>query len=41
MLQDPVIVSSFVLAMSLFFSSLVRHLAGMCFVHVGSLERCC
>ncbi len=41
MLQDPVIVSAFVLAMSLFFSSLVGHLAGMCFVHVGSLERCC
>ena len=29
------------LAMPIFFSSLVWHLAGMCFVQVGRLERCC
>jgi len=39
--QGPVILSAFVLAMSIFFSSLVWHLAGMCFVQVGRLEWCC
>jgi len=27
--------------MPIFFSSLIWHLAGVCFVQVGRLERCC
>ncbi len=41
MLEGPVILGAFVLAMPIFFSSLIWHLAGVCFVQVGRLERCC
>ena len=41
MLWGPIILSAFVLAMTALFSSLIWHLAAMCFVQVGRLERFC
>ena len=41
MLLGLVILGAYVLAWPIFLSSLVWHLAGICFVQVGRLERCC